>query len=167
MSVENPNPAILAARNRAFPGWWVYSKETSPDLQPLYIVRCASVEEFSEAHLVKPGNVRAEIISADFPKLAHLSDRELNQTIIGSDALRNLGVAMVLAGIGFAVSAPETTDLIKSPEALQIVYGVGLAALGAVTVRRSAKLASFAVAEAKSRGLGIVKGLFTRNLSKS
>lgn len=165
MPVENPVFEQNRARNRLFPGWWTSSAVNPRHLQPLYIIRCRSEQEFFEAHAVKPGNVRAEIISPDYPRLNSSSDQELNTTLVASDLMRNLGLGMFLGGIAVAASVTDN-DLIQGSDILQIASGVGLSALGVETVRRSTRLARHAIAEARARGLNVAKGLIYRQLSR-
>ncbi|MCB9807811.1 DUF2384 domain-containing protein [Candidatus Peribacteria bacterium] len=51
------------ARNRFFPGWWIYSRANTQDsLKPLYRVVCRTRAEQSLARAVKPTCVRARIL---------------------------------------------------------------------------------------------------------
>jgi hypothetical protein len=56
--------ALMKARNRFFPGWWIYNQgqTINPQNRPLYRVECETPFELRLAQQVKPSFIRAEII---------------------------------------------------------------------------------------------------------
>ena len=97
------------------------------------------------------------------PIIHNFSDRELSQHLRDYDFVRNVCASMILIGIGLIGGASKLQEAnfpIWEPYA-DGALAIGVGYLGMESWKESAREA---IAEAKARGLKVVKNLFTRKL---